>query len=127
MELESILDSVKKLLGLGEDYDCFDADLVLCVNSALAILCQLGVGPEEGFRITGSNECWEDFLGDDKRLEAVKSYVAEKVRSLFDPPLSSAVMEAKSRITGEMEWRIAAAVELSDYARVAALSDGTGE
>ncbi len=104
--MESILTSIKKLLGITEEYEHFDADLIIDINSVLSTLTQIGVGPSEGFSITTKEETWEQFLPHDPRLNFVKSYVHLKVRLLFDPPLSSAVMEAINRQISELEWRI---------------------
>lgn len=109
--MESILDSIKKLLGLSSDYDQFDDDIVLHINSVFLNLTQLGVGPENGFMITGDGETWYDFIQDDVKLQAVKSYIYLKVKLLFDPPLSSAVIESTNRMIAEFEWRLNVAVE----------------
>lgn len=106
--MESILTSVKKTLGIVEEYECFDADLIMHINSVLSILTQLGVGPSEGFAISDKNDVWTDFFAEDSRLNSVKSYVGLKVRLLFDPPTSSAVTEAINRQISELEWRILA-------------------
>jgi hypothetical protein len=108
---ESILLSTKKLLGLDENYEIFDTDVVIHINSALAILNQLGVGPENGFRITGKKETWSDFLGDDETLlNTVKDYVYLKTRLVFDPPVGSMIDLMKSQIA-ELEWRINISVD----------------
>lgn len=104
--MESILTSIKKLLGITEDYTHFDGDLIIHINSVLSTLSQLGAGPSEGFSITGPNETWEDFIGNNPKIQFVKSYVYLKVKLLFDPPLSSAVAEATNRQISELEWRI---------------------
>lgn len=104
--MESILTSVKKMLGIGEEYEQFDADLIIFINSVLSVLTQIGVGPDEGFVISSSDETWEDFIGTDKRLEIVKTYVYIKTRLLFDPPASSIVIEAMNNTCKEYEWRI---------------------
>lgn len=104
--MSSILTSVKKLLGLAEECTDFDADVVMYVNSALFVLSQIGVGPV-GFAITGSEETWEQFSTDKLKNEAVKAYLAVKVRLLgFDPPQSSSTMEAMKNAVAEMEWRL---------------------
>ena len=109
---DSILSSVKKLLGIGEDSSDFDADIILHINSVLAILQQLGIGPEDGFSIDDETATWADYLGDDYRhLNMVKSYVHAKVRILFDPPVSSAVMDSLNRVCSEFEWRANVAAE----------------
>lgn len=103
---DSILTSIKKMLGITEEYTHFDQDIIIHINTVLMILRQLGVGPEEGFTITDSYETWGDFLTDNKDIEAVKTYVYLKVRLLFDPPLSSAVTESINRSINELEWRL---------------------
>lgn len=103
---ESILDSTKKVLGIDADYTAFDMDIIMHVNSALATLNQLGVGPEEGFAIEDNSAEWGDLLGGDLRLNQVKSYVYLKVRVVFDPPASSFVLAALQEQIKEHEWRI---------------------
>lgn len=108
---ESILTSIKKMLGITEEYTHFDQDIIIHINTVLMILRQLGVGPEDGFSITDSYETWGDFLTDNKDIEAVKTYVYLKVRLLFDPPLSSAVTDSINRSINELEWRLNIAVD----------------
>lgn len=103
---DSILDSIKKLLGIASDYTNFDTDIIIYINSAFMVLNQLGVGPEEGFKITGKDETWNDYIADEDNLEAVKSYIHLKVKIAFDPPLNSTVMEAHKQLISEYEWRL---------------------
>lgn len=104
---ESILNSVKKLLGLEPDYTPFDTDLIMHINSVIMILRQMGVGPSSGYSITGPEETWADYLGSDEPLlEAVKSYIYLKVRTVFDPPSNSYVMDAIQKQISEYEWRL---------------------
>lgn len=103
--MDSILTSIKKVLGIAGDYNHFDDDLILHINSVFLILNQIGIGPEEGFTISGESDKWEDFITSNK-LEHIKTYMYLKVKLIFDPPLSSAVMEAYNRIISELEWRI---------------------
>lgn len=114
--MESILTSIKKLLGIAEEYTHFDSDITMHINSVLMILNQMGVGPEEGFFIEDASATWEEFISDITKIQAVKSYVHLKVKLLFDPPLSSAVMEATNRLISELEFRLNVAVDpkLSD-------------
>ena len=109
--MESILTSTKKLLGIAEDYNHFDPDLIMHINSVFTILTQLGVGPKGGFMILDENATWDEFLPEGKYLMAVKSYVAQKVRLLFDPPTNSAVMECINKMIQEFEWRLNVEVE----------------
>lgn len=104
--MDSILTSVKKQLGITEEYEHFDADIIMHINSVLMILTQMGVGPKNGFFIEDNTAIWDDFLQDDTQLEGVKSYVGLKVRLLFDPPASSSIMEAMNRMISELEWRL---------------------
>lgn len=109
--MESILTSIKKLLGITEEYTHFDNDIIMHINSVLMILTQMGVGPKEGFMIEDDSYNWEDFISDPVKLQAVKSYVYLKVRLLFDPPSSSAVAESMNRMISEFEWRLNVAVD----------------
>lgn len=111
--MESILTSIKKLLGIGEDYDHFDPDIIMHINSVFMDLTQLGVGPTEGFSIEDDTSEWVDFIPDTKKLQAVKSYIYLRVKLLFDPPSSSAVMEAMNRDIQRYEWRLNVAAESS--------------
>ena len=104
--MDSILTSVKKLLGLTEEYTAFDADIIMHINSVLMILNQMGVGPEKAFTISDATATWSEFCGERADMEAVKSYVALKVRMLFDPPQSSSTMEATKNLISELEWRL---------------------
>lgn len=105
---ESILESIKKLLGISVDYTHFNSDLITHINSVLMILTQVGVGPESGYSITGSTETWQDFLGTygASRLMAVRTYIYLKVKIVFDPPQSSAALESLNHLISEFEWRL---------------------
>lgn len=109
--MDSILNSIKKLLGIGEDYDHFDADIMIHINSVFMILNHMGVGPSEVYQITSDLETWEDFIPHGQNIEAVKSYIYLKVKLLFDPPSGSAVMESTNRLISELEWRLNAAAD----------------
>jgi hypothetical protein len=104
---ESILDSIKQLIGIQEDDTSFDYDIQVAINSIFSVITQLGIGPETGFMITGNKETWSDFMADnDPRFQSLKSYVYMRVKMLFDPPLSASVTEAMSSAIKEMEWRL---------------------
>lgn len=103
--MESILTSIKKLLGPEESYDHFDTDIIIHINSALMVLNQLGVGPAEGFSISDKEAVWTDFVPE-KNVEAVKTYVYLKVRLIFDPPQSSFLVAAIEKQITELEWRL---------------------
>ena len=111
--MESILTSIKKMLGIDEAYTHFDADIIMHINSVLMILTQLGVGPEEGFVIEDDTSTWINFIPEANaaQLHAVKTYIYLKVKLMFDPPLSSAVIESMNRQIAEFEWRLNVAVD----------------
>ena len=102
---ESILTSIKKLLGVPEDYEHIDQDIIMHINSVFMILNQIGVGPSDGFSISDKTAIWSDFISDNNKFEAVKSYMHMKVKLMFDPPLQSSVIECMNRMINEMEWR----------------------
>ena len=103
--MDSILDSVKKLLGIQPEYTNFDEDIITHINTAFATLNQLGVGPKDGFLIYDDAAVWDDYITSCS-LSMIKSYIDLKVRTLFDPPTSSVLMESMNRNMAELEWRI---------------------
>lgn len=103
---ESILTSVKKNLGLADDYTAFDLDILMLINSAFSTLNQLGLGPVDGFSIEDKIPTWDAFIGTDNRLNSVKTYVSLKVRSAFDPPQTSYLVAAMNEQIKELEWRL---------------------
>lgn len=111
---ESVLKSVRKMIGPSEEYTYFDADLIMHINSVFNILQQMGLGSESGFAIEGEDETWDDFKTatgvTDNIVEMVKSYVYLKVRMQFDPP-TGAVASAFQEQIKEYEWRLNVAVE----------------
>ena len=107
---ESILTSIKKLLGIEEDDTSFDLDVLIHINTAFAILNQLGVGPNDGI-FADESTLWAAVLADNKFLVPAKSYVFLKVKLLFDPPLSSAAIESMNKLIAEFEWRLTVLVE----------------
>lgn len=110
--MESILTSIKKLLGLEESYEQFDVDIIMHINTVFMVLTQLGVGPSSGFSIKDKSSSWDDFLGSDSaKIASVKTYMALRVRLLFDPPSSSVVVEAIKENIKELEWRLTVVVE----------------
>jgi hypothetical protein len=115
---QSILISIKKLLGLPKDCTDFDTDIIIHINTVLMILNQLGVGPSEGFAIEDSKATWSDFITDTTKLTAVKSYVHLKVRLLFDPPLNSAIIAAIQKSIDELEWRLNVQAESNEQEEV---------
>lgn len=109
---ESILSTIKRLIGGNIEGDEFDDELIFDINSVLSILTQLGVGPEDGYRITKEgNETWEDYVGFRDDIDMVISYVHHKVKLLFDPPNNSFLLDSINKICNELEWRLNVAVE----------------
>ena len=111
-EINSILDSTKKKLGLDpENSSEFDPDIIDAINMAFSVLTQMGVGPVEGFVIHDNEAVWSDFIKDDKRLSAVRSYVFIRVRLIFDPPQISYLVSSLTDQMKELEWRLNVFVE----------------
>lgn len=105
--MESILTSIKKLLGIIEDDDSFDTDVIMHINSVFFTLKQLGVGPKNGFSITDKSAVWTDFIADANELQAVKTYIFMKVKLVFDPgSLTAAVITSYQEAIKEYEWRL---------------------
>ncbi|MCD8119740.1 MAG: hypothetical protein LUE29_09745 [Lachnospiraceae bacterium] len=112
--MDSILTSVKKLLGVTEEYTHFDTDIIMHINSVFTILTQLGVGPSAGFSISDSSAVWTDFIDETPQLELVKSYMYLRVRLLFDSTtMSGTVVESINRQISEFEWRLQVGAELN--------------
>lgn len=103
--MESILTSIKKLLGIQEEYTIFDEDLIIHINTAFAALNQLNIGPKDGFMIEDKNSTWDEYITS-LNLTMVKTYVYLRVRLLFDPPTSSALLESINRTIAELEFRL---------------------
>lgn len=110
---DSILDSVKKLLGIDPSIHPFDDQIVIHINSVFMILHQLGVGPETGFSISDSSTTWDEFTSGDISIESVKTYVAAKVRYFFDPPQNGTAMKALEDQIRELEWRLNVSADIS--------------
>ena len=106
IRMDSILTSIKKLLGIAEDYEHFDGDIIVHINSVFNALTQLGIGPSSGFTISDKSAVWSSFLNNEIRLEAIKSYMYMKVRMMFDPPTSSAAIDSMQKMISEFEWRL---------------------
>lgn len=104
---ESILESTKRRLAIPEGVDSFDAEILPLINLAINTLFQLGLGPSDGFKITGASETWIDYIGEDKRLEMVKDYIFLKTKILFDSnTMSGAVIEVYKQQIAEIEARV---------------------
>lgn len=103
---ESILISIKKMLGIDEADSYFDTDVTININTSLMALSQIGVGPVEGFIVVDRTERWIDFLPATINLQAAKTYIYLNVKMLFDPPGSSFVLESMKQQVREIEWRL---------------------
>lgn len=110
MAEEKILKQVKSQIGIGEDCQDYDSDLILLINSAFATLNQLGAGPKEGFSITGDSEEWNQF-SEGLEINFVKQYVYLKTKLAFDPSNSSFALESTKKQIDELEFRISVEVD----------------
>lgn len=104
---DSILDTVKKLIGVDVDNDAFDTDLIISINSILSVVRQLGVNTQVE-TISDKMTTWSELIpptsGYD--IEELKTYIVLRVRMLFDPPTSSGISTAIQEQIKELEWRI---------------------
>lgn len=104
--MDSILTSIKKLLGIAEEDEHFDSDLIILINTAFEILCQLGVGPDKPFYIQDKTDTWDEFKTNGEDIRSVETYIFEKVKLLFDHPTSSVYAEELRNGASELEWRM---------------------
>ena len=110
----SILTSVKKLLGIAEEYTQFDTDIIIHINTIFMALQQMGIGPNDGFSITDENDLWTDFMEDSILLNSVKTYMYLRVKLLFDPPLTSSTVDSFNKLISELEFRMNSKAEYSN-------------
>ena len=104
---ESILLTIKKMLGGGAEVcDHFDTDIIDHINTAFMVLTQVGVGPKDGFSISDETAKWSDFVPDPKKYQAIKTYIYAKVKLVFDPPSTAAVIDSLNQTIKELEWRL---------------------
>lgn len=107
---DSILNSVKKLLGIDSEYHAFDPDIIMHINTVLFIMYQMGIG--KMYTISDEYASWSDYLGGREDLELIKTYVGSRVRQIFDPPQSSIVADALDKTVKELEWRLFSQTDL---------------
>ncbi len=110
-EKDSILLSIKKLLGLTKECKDFDTDIIIHINTVIMNLDQLGIIIPKSFKVEDEKQLWSEIILDDEKLDSIITYVYLKVKLVFDPPLSSAVMEANKESIKELEWRITVQVD----------------
>ena len=103
---DSILDSVKKLIGIVAEDTTFDSDIIIHINSIFMVLHQLGIGPTDGYSIEDNEPVWSDYVAPSENLEGVKSYMVLRVKALFDPSSTSFTQESFKRLVDEFEWRL---------------------
>ncbi len=104
--ITSILTSVKKNLGIDQNYTVYDPDILMYINAVMSTLDQIGVGPEEGFLVEDASTTWDELLGTDPRLNHVRTYVTLRVRMLFDPPQTSYLQTAIEKQIEQLEVRL---------------------
>ena len=110
---ESILTSIKAMLGIESCYTQFDTELIMFINAAINKLIQIGVGPDEGFQITGIDETWDQLLGEYMNVELAKEYIYLDVRMIFDPPSNAFVMSAFKEHQEENAWRLSVSYDIN--------------
>ena len=108
---DSILESIKKVLGVEPSNTVFDTDIIMYINSTFSTLAQIGVGPDEGYAIEDTTPKWSDYLGTNNLINSVQSFMYLSVQLLFDPPVTSFNLTAKKELLKEIEWRLSVAVD----------------
>ena len=103
---DSVLSSTKQMLGISPEDTSFDVNVIMCINTALTILMDLGLTEVEDQIVTSDKMTWDELLGGRTDIEYVKTYVYQKVKMIFDPPTSTAAIDAMQRSISELEWRI---------------------
>lgn len=105
---DSILNSIKDMIGgLDPEDDSYDIPIIAHINSAFSVLTDRGVGPEEGFLITGPDEVWSDYIQTSKKMEMVKTYIYLNVKLTFDPPSNATYFSSLEKMMNQYEWRLA--------------------
>ena len=110
---EGILETIRSMLGPSEIYTHFDSELLVYINDAIDYLSQVGVRPEAGF-IVNEDTTWDEYIGEEKNLQMVKTYIYLSVKTSFDPPDNSFVLDSMNKKIKELEWRIDVATSLED-------------
>lgn len=113
--MNSILQTVRRGVGLPEDDNSFDAELLPHINTALMRLMQFGIGPKGGFFVSDDRQTWSEFLGEDINSQGVVTYVCSRVKIVFDPPTNSAALEALKETVKELEWCLISRNECTSY------------
>lgn len=108
---DSILLSIKKLLGISKECTDFDTDIIIHINTTLMNLDQLGIEISKSFSVKDNKQTWSEIITEQERIDSIITYVYLKVKLVFDPPLSSAVMEANKQSINELEWRLTVQVD----------------
>lgn len=103
---ESILNSVKKMLGISPDISAFDVDIIANINAGISILTQVGVGPDTGFVVTSGDETYEEYLIRPNEYKMVNMFLFLKTKIAFDPPTSATLMQAYKEQMDEYLWRL---------------------
>ena len=113
--MESILDTIKQLLGIPVEDESFDMDIKTHINTSTMILSQIGIGPKNGFIVTNKDQLWTDYIDSSTiNLEGVKQYIYLKTKIIFDPPTNSTTIDAINKSLSELEWRMQLAVETNN-------------
>ena len=113
--MDSILNTIKKMLGIDSDDTDFDVDIMIHINSITPNLSQMGIGPTNGYIVTSSEQLWSDYIDSSIiNLEGVKTYIYLKTKLIFDPPTNSTTIEAINKNLSELEWRMMLAIETNN-------------
>ncbi len=112
--MDSILETMLTLAGDSPSMPAYKTDIMLYTNGLFGRLKNLGVGPKEGFYITGEEETWDDFMEEGPERAAVQSYMTFKIKLMFDPPQNSTVLQSYERLAAEFEWNAQMDAEMAE-------------
>lgn len=108
--MDSILLTIKSMLGLDETYKVFDKELIVYINTAINVLEQLGIG-QDGFTVVSESDTWDSYVTDLAKMESIKTYIYIRTKLLFDPPSNSTLSKSLEDTARELEWRLNVKVE----------------
>ena len=102
----TILKDIKSVLGLIDDDNAYDGEILMHLNSAFMYLNQLGFGELYKPETIEETTTWEEVFSNRDYVNCIKPYIYKRVRLIFDPPGSSIVMQSLENLIREDEYRI---------------------
>lgn len=100
----SVLDSVKEALGIDEEYNVFDMDILAYINGTLMTAHQLGA--VDDVTVLDETTTFGNIINENTQLNALYVYLIMNVRLLFDPPQNSFLVNSLKDQIQEVQWRL---------------------